>query len=75
MVGCLIGSTADVTVAGTTQEWSAATDMVSDSAVTTACGPMNAGYSGDIVLITRYFGVLTVDPSGCSPKSCATATP
>eukprot|EP00439_Symbiodinium_sp_Y106_P007295 s3236_g1.t1 len=44
--------------------------MASGSSDTTSCEPINSGYAGTIQ-ISCFFGVLTANPSGCSPKPCA----
>ncbi|CAE6921232.1 PPID, partial [Symbiodinium sp. KB8] len=44
--------------------------MASGSSDSTSCEPINSGYAGTIQ-ISCFFGVLTANPSGCSPKPCA----
>lgn len=67
--GCLASDAVNITVAGNTVEWSPSSNVVSGTELTTPCGPINSGYEGQI-RITCYFGVLSVNPSACSAKSC-----
>ncbi|CAK9106630.1 Peptidyl-prolyl cis-trans isomerase D [Durusdinium trenchii] len=47
--------------------------MASGASDTTTCEPINSGYTGTIQ-ITCFFGVLSSNPAGCSPKPCASGS-
>eukprot|EP00931_Biecheleriopsis_adriatica_P097950 TRINITY_DN7183_c0_g1_i1.p1 TRINITY_DN7183_c0_g1~~TRINITY_DN7183_c0_g1_i1.p1 ORF type:complete len:7010 (+),score=1122.12 TRINITY_DN7183_c0_g1_i1:2657-21031(+) len=68
--GCLTTNSTTITVADSSISWSPASDMQSGTSDTTSCEPINSGYSGTIQ-IDCFFGVLSANPSGCSPKSCS----
>ncbi|CAK9023777.1 unnamed protein product, partial [Durusdinium trenchii] len=48
--------------------------MASGSFETTACDPINSGYTGSIT-VSCFFGVLEANPAACSAKPCAAGDP